>query len=231
MSVVYCAGKISVNDWRSEIFRGLRDVTDRRGGSIATAPDPYRGHQDTEPLYADGWEYGGPFFIGCDHGGFHGPGSHGRGGGLEEIPCCAIAGERRALILARCFHWLTHSDAVFAWIDKADCHGTLVELGYAHASGIPSCVLFARRELAEEVWFASTLATHAQIARTASEGWTAFCRWWATPPSRNGHAGWKVLAPGLAVSVSRSLADIARWTSDPRARTEAQRMLAHLRNQ
>ena len=58
---VYAAGKIHKNDWRPV----------RRGGELI----------DTVEL--EKYVYVGPFFIGCDHGCFHGDNSHGAG---DPIP-------------------------------------------------------------------------------------------------------------------------------------------------
>ena len=57
---VYLAGKISKNDWRHQLIAGLRNHSWEDG-----------------PLTQSGFTYVGPFFISCDHGGFHGPNTHG----------------------------------------------------------------------------------------------------------------------------------------------------------
>jgi nucleoside 2-deoxyribosyltransferase len=40
-------------------------------------------------------------------------------------------------IFRDCIERINHSDCVFVWIDRLDCYGTLVEIGYAYAIGKP----------------------------------------------------------------------------------------------
>lgn len=131
---VYLAGKIGHTDWRHELFP-LRHVElhyDREHDRI----------EALERLTRDGFEYAGPFFLGDDHGCFHGPGQHGLiDPGYADGHCMAEDDfpqqlERRT-VMRSCLHWVAQSDAVFCWLSGLDAYGTLVELGYAHARGIP----------------------------------------------------------------------------------------------
>ena len=130
---VYFAGKVGVRDWRHALVPGLRESQ-----GVAAAP-----------IRCDGFIYCGPFFISCDHGCAHGPGTHGLG------PTCA--GEMsppRWLVPRLCYRWLGRADLVFAWIDDPTCYGTLVEAGWAQAMGKPLYVGFASEDLAQQMWFA-----------------------------------------------------------------------------
>jgi len=55
---IYLAGKIAQNDWRHELFPGLRGAEDFDG-----------------PPARWGFDYAGPYFISDDHGLQHGPGT------------------------------------------------------------------------------------------------------------------------------------------------------------
>ena len=71
---IYLAGKITKNGWRKEIVPQLRSAW---GAPCLDAAD----WRDIDPLefYLGGvhFHYVGPYFVGCDHGCFHGPNSHG----------------------------------------------------------------------------------------------------------------------------------------------------------
>lgn len=80
--------------------------------------------------------------------------------------------EYHAEVLKLCFEQIRASDVFFAWINSPDCHGTLVELGYAKAIGKPVYIGFdnkVRRETDRgyfsesyldiaELWFAAETA-------------------------------------------------------------------------
>lgn len=93
--------------------------------------------------------YTGPFALSCDHGcahfdGTHGWNNNGCGGsdGIHDYP----AGERYLTateLVNRCFQQIANSDAIHAYIDSADCHGTLAELGYAAGIQKPIFLVFS----------------------------------------------------------------------------------------
>ena len=64
---VYIAGKISKCDFRHHIVAGLKD-------------HPF----DQTELVTPGFIYVGPFFVSCDHGCYHGNGTH---GATNELGC------------------------------------------------------------------------------------------------------------------------------------------------
>eukprot|EP00975_Prorocentrum_lima_P036747 7731427-Prorocentrum_lima.AAC.1 len=61
-----------------------------------------------------------------------------------------------------CKRQIDNSDVVIATINKeADCHGTLMEIGYAHGRGIPVLVMFdpeMSEEARREFWFAAQMS-------------------------------------------------------------------------
>ncbi len=71
-----------------------------------------------------------------------------------------------------CFDAIARADVVFAWIDSADCYGTLVEIGHAHAIGRQ--VWIASPRPIHDLWFAFTLAEWIDLY--APSPLDAFCR-------------------------------------------------------
>ncbi len=131
---IYLAGKISADDWRFGIVKGLDgailDVEATRNDLLLPWPILPRSIFNT-------CDYVGPFFVSCDHGCWHGENQH--GSGAENGGCFGWAGEetRRPQVVKHCLGAIDKADLVFAWLDCADAHGTLVELGYAVAQGTP----------------------------------------------------------------------------------------------
>lgn len=127
---VYLAGKIAKRDWRHDIFKDLR----------SSGPD-------YPPANVDGFAYAGPFFVSCDHGCYHGAGSHGVGapsGDGCESGDWGISATSPTHILCR--DWLASADVVFAYIDGPNPYGTILELGIAAAMKIPVFLAFGLPE-------------------------------------------------------------------------------------
>jgi Nucleoside 2-deoxyribosyltransferase len=144
---VYLAGKIAKKGWRQEIA-DLRRVP------------PEAALNPNFELDCGAFIMTGPFLISCDHGCSHGPGTHGAGIGCIEDLNEPIR-RRRRRIHTLSFQRIARADGVFAYIDAADCYGTLVELGYAHALGKPVVIVadgLSRKEI-DELWFARQCAT------------------------------------------------------------------------
>ena len=123
LPVVYLAGKIAKDDWRSQIF----------GYRFAPASDGWDNIFDESLVIDQGaFLYGGPFFISCDHGCAHGPATHGAGSSFcNESPDGRL--ETRARVLEVNFKRIARCDLFLAYLNSTDCYGTLVEIGYAHA--------------------------------------------------------------------------------------------------
>lgn len=147
---LYLAGKIGHTDWRHTIVPGLRGAW---GGLCGQPSDPSAIRPIRFFLGGRKIEYSGPYFVGCDHGCFHGPGSHGVMSFLDDEQERARGYEARRDAFFSCMEWLEHADAVFAHIDSPDAHGTMFELGRAY-DRIPIYLNFTTDELADECWFA-----------------------------------------------------------------------------
>jgi hypothetical protein len=76
-----------------------------------------------------------------------------------------------------CLTEVSESDVLFAWIDRADTVGTMVEIGAAHSLQKPIFVALANQGLAKLFYFAVQLATVAVISPDALMAWKTFVRW------------------------------------------------------
>lgn len=131
--ILYLAGKIRRYCWRHDLVPHLR------------------GHlwQDG-PIHAATFSYAGPFFVGCDHGCSHGPGTHGVLGGTGS--CEAPFSPRE--VIENNLRAISTADLVFAYIDAPDCYGTLMELGWALREGTARVVLVFSPEVEpDDFWF------------------------------------------------------------------------------
>lgn len=154
---IYLAGKISKNDWRHKVVEHLR------GTFIGGCPSSgemsiSRGIAKDEeypswPILKNAvfgvFDYSGPYFVCDDHGCWHGDNSHGFCAAEEVMEdWCAYENDEfvvtkriehpkmQSHIVHQCQIAINRSDLFFAWIDRTDAYGTLVELGYAFGRGI-----------------------------------------------------------------------------------------------
>ena len=148
-SNVYLAGKVRQHCWRHSLVDGLRNH-----------------HWDDGVLPQPLFNYVGPFFVSCDHGCFHNKNSHGALA-REGDWLCPGRGELaefdfpRQEIAALCLRAINRANLVFCYIDAADCHGTLFEIGYAHARNVPVVITFApgmATAKSNDFWFACAKA-------------------------------------------------------------------------
>lgn len=131
---VYFPGKIRKHCWRYLLTDGLRLHRWEDG-----------------VLHQDGFDYIGPFFVGCDHGCYHRPSTHGNGFGCS--PSYDIS---RATVAKLCRQAVDRSDLLFCYIDAPDCYGTIAEIERAHVRGIRVVIAFAPNIAAStnnEFWF------------------------------------------------------------------------------
>lgn len=143
---VYLAGKISKHDWRHGLFSCDQWGGNRFNGGGYGPILQYNAEHDYIDVIApgdvtDGFEYAGPYFLGDDHGCFHNPSGHGLidpgwadGPGIEGNWPSPLS---RRTVMRSCLRWMESADVVFCWLESLDAYGTLVELGYAAARGIP----------------------------------------------------------------------------------------------
>lgn len=146
---VYLAGKIRKHCWRHKLVYDIRNHSWSDG-----------------PLDQRLFSCVGPFFVSCDHGCFHNTNSHGRIAIRGDNLCPGRSFKAdfdapHAEVVALCLDAVRKADLVFCYIDSADCFGTLIELGYAIAHGIPFVIAFAPGIASAEnndFWFGCTKA-------------------------------------------------------------------------
>jgi hypothetical protein len=159
---VYFAGKVRGDmDWRSWLFHDARIMS----------RDPCEGEINIygADKYTPGTVlYGGPSALSCDHGCWHDT-EHGivnpfdsnrdfmqeNGGSIHagwEWPSTLVEpascpegsnGLSKKQAVERCMYQIHMADAIYAFIDSPDCHGTLAEIGFAYAVGVPIHLVFA----------------------------------------------------------------------------------------
>ena len=143
---VYLAGKIRKDCWRNLLVNGLRNHKWKDG-----------------VLNQEEFSYVGPFFVGCSHGCYDHPNKHGAING-----CWPDNNLSKREVVSLCYSAIDRADLVFCYIDKPDCFGTLVEIGYAHAKGKRVVIAFApdiTDSQENQFWFSTEIAykTHFNI--------------------------------------------------------------------
>lgn len=152
---IYMAGKISKGDWRTKYYG--RDL-DLYGDLYET------GKAEWKPVPVGRHVYTGPFFVRCDHGCYHGNGSHGVGAFGHELDeshgwfGCGPGGMHRDRVLRECMLAIHRSDTLFAWIDSPDCYGTIAEIGYARLV-VPD-IWIAGPSRYDDMWFVYQMANN-----------------------------------------------------------------------
>jgi nucleoside 2-deoxyribosyltransferase len=76
-----------------------------------------------------------------------------------------------------CLSEVAAADVLFAWIDREETIGTLIEVGAAYAAGKPIFIAFTDEELARHFYFAQQLVTGAVITVDVKTAWDLFARW------------------------------------------------------
>lgn len=133
---IYLAGKISKNDWRHTLVPALRGHR----------------HEDGHIEMLD-HVYTGPFFVGCDHGCYHGPNTHGamarQDAGLKR---------RQIQVIDRCLDGVRQCDVLLAYITAPDAYGTLCEIELALQTGKHVVLVFAPGIDDRDYWFLTARA-------------------------------------------------------------------------
>lgn len=202
---------------------------------LHTYVGPYRQESTDEPYWKS---------MGIGHG-LLTAGQHGQ-----------ISGDAWPKIVSRCAEAIDRADLVFVYLNRADPYGTLVELGYAKARGKfvavfvdPDCQFayedFAFAEAMADHWgswnvwtctprYPCESASHdpdcrraqnegVAVASALKDAIVAYAAW--TPPRAELHDIKDRIDQRM---VTESFEQIARWSADPRVRTEAQRMIRRL---
>jgi hypothetical protein len=179
---IYFAGKIGKQDWRSELF----DY--RPGGTY----DNDLFNLSYTVNMGGGVVYGGPFFVSCDHGCGHGPSSHGvnaseRNGIGAGCGFPLFPGRDMRDVFEINNQRIKLADYVFAYLDDLTAYGTLVEIGFAYASGIPVAIALSPKLERKHIWYAVEAARFVYTG-TPRDTFLKFCRqfdlaWRASVPS------------------------------------------------
>jgi hypothetical protein len=147
-SAFYAVGKISKNGWR--------DAFD-----IAMPINSWEEYLRAEPVPTHfGFVYTGPFFIRCDHGCSHFTGSH-----ATTSECSPSDVDfRPSRVFRRCETQIQQAGFVFVWAGVGEdslttAHGSLVEIGIAHALGKPILLAHHPQANIRDFWFAIEAAT------------------------------------------------------------------------
>jgi hypothetical protein len=143
----YLAGKIGADNWRSTILQGQLAPFDPREGF----PVSYRAVLGV-------LDYTGPYFVDMSHDlqsvSEHGVPSTGESSRhWDDMSDNEIT---RMFVVQYCFEAIERSDVVFAWIDRADAYGTLVELGFAASK--QKTIWIASPGRFVDMWFAEEIA-------------------------------------------------------------------------
>lgn len=154
---IYLAGKIEQSGWRETIV-------DKLSNANADLWYPIEFPILEKSIFKI-HDYVGPYFIACDHGGFHGNNSHGVyatdrpniysvycSDRLQNMP----SKERQNNIMTACLKTIDTANLVFAWIDDTSCYGTLAELGYAKAKEVK--IFIAGPKKFSDLWFIYQMA-------------------------------------------------------------------------
>ena len=155
---IYLAGKISKNDWRSDVVDHCLFPWD--SFNMTDIASSVNGFPCSEKSIFGVHDYTGPYFV-EDHVRDDTENNHG-----VNITQCNWKHfhmkEARESLIAFCKLAIAQSDLVFAWIDDITCYGTLVEIGYAIGCHIPVDVVFSSHldvGDVEDLWFASGICS------------------------------------------------------------------------
>lgn len=146
---LYLAGKITKNGWRNKIVKNLREETAKYCQNLTNAKNMDKSFPVLEKAIFDRFHYTGPFFMGCDHGCFHGKNTHGFG--LNTKGCSHELEILPNEVFNLCKDAIRRCDIFFAWIDSDDSYGTFVEIGLAKAMCRYVIIGFSKYDL--EKWF------------------------------------------------------------------------------
>jgi len=158
---IYLAGGIEHAGWRHSQVDGLRKALVDPAPFIPALFSPEGNWPILLSAIRNQHNYVGPHFISCDHGCFHGPQTAGLGLGQptcasEEDNSSIALENRRKKVFELNKDAIERADFIFAWIDRTELYGTLVEIGYALGRNKHVAIAFAKnlsQEVIDEHWF------------------------------------------------------------------------------
>lgn len=131
---IYLAGKISGDNWRSQIIPNYDAIC----SSVLRNYKTGKSWPVTREVLPGGHDFTGPYSVGYSYCDTHGAGKH--------------LGEKMAEdIVKLCQQAIKSSDLVFAWITSTDVYATLFEIGIAVGIGIP--VVLGSPKIFDDMWF------------------------------------------------------------------------------
>jgi len=149
---VYLAGKIDKHDWRGAFIN-------YRSASL-WEPDvkPVDWFLAKRVAINESATMTGPYFISCDHGCYHGEGTHG-----VQCEWNCLGADHNHMLFRDQVEYISRkqidaADVVLAYINDPTCYGTLAEIGYARARNKYIIVVYASDELRESMWFVGEMA-------------------------------------------------------------------------
>ena len=156
---VYLAGKITHHGWREDVLGFAPDnaeCVEDVSGDDAWPEEGFRSGP-REFLYV------GPYFMANVHSDIHACGSH---AWTKGAPCVSTAPALDAH--DRCLDAVRRCDLVFAWIESADCHGSIAEIAYAAAMG--KLIVISGPTFIRDLWFVYHFA--GRIAFADQQRWS-----------------------------------------------------------
>ena len=141
---IYLAGKITNAPWRNQLtmFPAFHYEPD-----VVTYVLKHRCWPIYQEYLLGGHDCTGPYYIDLD------PDPPVEADYLNQLELY-----RRTSLFDLCRKALVQSEVIFAWIDRDDIHGTLIELGFAHALGKP--IFIAGPQRIKSLWMMYEMADH-----------------------------------------------------------------------
>jgi hypothetical protein len=155
---LYLAGKIDKHDWRHNIVPDLRNW-DYYLLTSGYSLDRLQEWPVWHGVILGNHDYTGPYFIGCDHGCYHGSNEHGYG--INSNGCGSSGTFAHTQVFTMCHAAIQKCDVFFAWIDTTDCYGTIAEIGLAY--GLRRKILVAGPKMFDDMWFVYQMASRKQF--------------------------------------------------------------------
>lgn len=167
---IYLAGKINYRTrWRHKLIPDFS----RELEADALRPSLVRKCKST--CGAVFW-YTGPYFVCCDHGCAH---THPACTARVSIACPTGHATRNPAELVHSLNLLRieRSTGLFAFVDELDCFGTLGEISFARAKGIPVGLAYGPNitvHARDNLWFVERFATWVWDALPVQQDFKSF---------------------------------------------------------
>lgn len=170
---IYLAGKIAARDWRHKLVANITFHNEYgspfEGDSLSYDGNPAEFTGAEWPVLPAAvlgkWDYTGPYFVCGNHCSTMGANSHNVGADTPiyyevdnhgEVTTGQDGRTPKEETVRLCLNAIKRSDMMFAWIDRPDCFGTLLEIGVAKHAGL--YVAVAGLEEFRDFWFTYTAA-------------------------------------------------------------------------